>query len=275
MTVLEQIKKNYLKGNDYNLYKGSDELKTEKEFFLERRDFEALFTGIFTDCGLKHFISERNIDCFYGLIKYMNTAGKKINVTSITDPGDIICRHFADSVMTAEFIPYNASVIDVGTGGGFPSLPLAIVRPDLKITAIDSTVKKIRYAEGAAAAAGVVNITAAAGRAEELSSGEMRESFDAAVSRAVAAMPVLCELCIPFVKTGGSFIAMKGPSGDSELQSAQAAIGKLGGEFAEKREYILRAPDEEIKHALFIVRKAYSTPVKYPRNFSQINKKTL
>ena len=103
----------------------------------------------------------------------------------------------------------------------------------------------------------------------------MRESFDAAVSRAVAAMPVLCELCIPFVKTGGSFIAMKGPSGDSELQSAQAAIGKLGGEFAEKREYILRAPNEEIKHALFIVRKASSTPVKYPRNFSQINKKTL
>ncbi len=254
---------------------GSGELKTDKENFLERRDFELLFTEIFTNCGLKHFISERNLKCFYGLMEYMNTAGRKINVTSITDPVGIICRHFADSVMTSEFIPYGASVIDIGTGGGFPSIPLAIVRPDLKITAIDSTVKKVRYVEGAATASGASNITAVSGRAEEMCSGGKRESYDAAVSRAVASMPVLCELCIPFVRIGGSFIAMKGPAGDAELCSAQTAIRKLGGELAEKKEYVLCAANEKITHSIFIVRKISSTPTLYPRNFSQINKKTL
>lgn len=252
-----------------------DESNKDKEIFLERREFEFLFTGIFTDCGLKHFISERNANCFYELLMYMSLTGPKINVTSITDPVGIICRHFADSVMIAEFIPQNASVVDIGTGGGFPSLPLAIVRPDLRVTAIDSTAKKIRYVEGASAASGAVNVTAVAGRAEEMCTGKMRESFDAAVSRAVASMPVLCELCIPFVKIGGDFIAMKGPAGDGELRASQTAIGKLGGEFTEKKEYILSTESEKITHSAFIIKKVSPTPLEYPRNFSQINKKTL
>lgn len=253
------------------------EKMTDVQEIPSAEEFYSAFERIFKECGLTHYVVPQYAERFYALVRYMADEGRKLNVTSITRTEDIICRHFADSVAFADVFEQGASVIDVGTGGGFPSLPLAIVRSDLHITALDSTAKKIRYVEQAAEFIGLEGFKAISGRAEELSAAEgtFRESFDYAVSRAVAAMPVLCELCLPFVRQGGYFVALKGPGGDDEMQRAVSAVDTLGGKFSEKREAILRCGDEALKHYAFILQKSAATPIKYPRNFSKINKKPL
>lgn len=242
-------------------------------------EFGRAYERIFRECGLQRYVTPYYTERFYALARYMATEGRKLNITSINRTEDVICRHFADSVAFADVFRHGASVIDVGTGGGFPSLPIAIVRGDLHITALDSTAKKIRYVANAAEYLGLDGINAISGRAEVLAATSapesLRENFDYAVSRAVAAMPVLCELCLPFVRCGGFFVALKGPGGDDEMRMAVSAVDTLGGKFSEKREVLLRCGDEILKHYAFILQKNAATPIKYPRNFSRINKKPL
>ena len=198
---------------------------------------------------------------------------KVLNLTAITDPEGIAVKHFADSLTALRMIELNAGdrVIDVGTGGGFPGIPLLIARPEIEITMLDSTGKKLAFVSQSVEELGLsANVVHA--RAEEAGRGELRESFDFAVSRAVAAMNVLCEYCLPLVRVGGVFIAMKGPDADAELGGSAAALKKLGGAYGDTRAFTL--PDGS-ERRLVVCKKISQTPTAYPRNGGKIAKKPL
>lgn len=198
---------------------------------------------------------------------------KVMNLTAITQPDEVVIKHFWDSltVLGAVDIPQGASVIDVGTGGGFPGIPLLIARPDIKLTMLDSTRKKLDFIDFALQE---LSLTAATvhTRAEEAGQGELRESFDFAVSRAVASLNVLSEYCLPFVAPGGTFCAMKGSKGSEELAEAEGAVRLLGGEVSEKKLLRLEYLGER---TLISIKKISHTPTKYPRPSAQISKKPL
>lgn len=197
---------------------------------------------------------------------------KKMNLTGITDPEGIAVKHFLDSVLPLKFIdvPKNASLIDVGTGAGFPGVPLKIYRPDIKLTLLDSLNKRINFLTEACKAADVT-AECVHGRAEDCGRvPEHREKYDAAIARAVAAMSVLAEYCLPFVKVGGVFAAMKGPN--ENYGDGEKAVKTLGGEIADVKEYALPNGD---KRVLIIVKKISPTAAKYPRNGGQISRKPL
>ncbi|OQB15172.1 MAG: Ribosomal RNA small subunit methyltransferase G [Firmicutes bacterium ADurb.Bin193] len=195
---------------------------------------------------------------------------EKMNLTAITDPDEIWTKHFSDSLSCAPFIPNGASVVDVGTGAGFPGLPLKIARPDIKLTLMDSLSKRIRFLEEVIsrldADARCVHIRAEdAGRKPEF-----REVFDIAVSRAVANMTILAEYCLPLVKIGGLMLAMKGSNIEEELQNASDLIGKLGGKVLRIHRYTIEGTD--IAHSIVIIEKTEKTPSQYPRSTKKILK---
>ena len=196
---------------------------------------------------------------------------EKVNLTAITEPMEILRKHFIDSILLTKYvdIPLNSTLIDVGTGAGFPSVPIKIYRPDIKITLLDSLNKRIDYLKQLC---DKIEIDAEFihGRAEDFSKKEeYREKFDFSCARAVANMALLSELCIPFVKRNGCFVAMKGPNEDISLGAN--AVMVLGGSIEKEIEYKLFDEDRKI----VLVRKISQTPSKYPRNSSQIKKKTL
>ena len=198
-----------------------------------------------------------------------------MNITAITDVEKIIPLHYADCVKVAAHIPQNATVLDVGCGGGFPILPLAIVRPDLKITGLDSTDKKIRYVQQTGDRLGLKIHTISA-RAEDMAKlPEYRDGFDVVIGRAVARLNVLDELCIPFVKVGGCFLAMKGSAGAEEHAEAEIGIEKLSGQTREVLEYDLHTATDTEKRTLIIVDKISKTPREFPRTFGSMKKKPL
>ena len=198
-----------------------------------------------------------------------------MNITALNTIDKIIPLHYADCVKVAEFIPENARVADIGCGGGFPILPLAIVRPDLKLVGIDSTAKKVRYVQNVADEL-QLSVTTVAGRAEsqELQE-EMREDFDVVISRAVARMNLLSELCIPFVKVGGKFIAMKGAAGEEENVEALRGIHMLGGSTESFHRYDLYLHNTSEQRTVIEIRKFQSTPKMYPRPYSAMKKRPL
>jgi len=196
---------------------------------------------------------------------------KKFNLTSITDEREIILKHFADSLAAAELIPDGADVIDVGSGAGFPGIPLAIVRPDITVTLLDSTGKKVLFQKEVAGRLGLSNISCVQARAEEAGRRpDMRGSFDAAVSRAVAPLDILIEYCAPFVKTGGVFLAYKGSGADGEIKSAAEMIKKTGGEIAG----VKRVSIDAHERAVVVIKKVRDTPGIYPRKNKEIIRKT-
>lgn len=240
-----------------------------KEIFVEK------LYDIFGKNSLDKYLDENKAELFYRLAVILVETNKNLNLTAVTDPEGIILRHFADSLVGADELSENGRIIDVGCGGGFPTFPLAIVRPDLEITAIDSTEKKIHFVSSTAKELGLGNITAISGRAEELGQGKLRESFDHATARAVASLAVLSELCIPFVKVGGSFVAMKSARTEEELAPVRKEdlFSKLGGEREPAvRGLVLVGGDEELTRTVITVRKLERTPEAFPRNYSQIMK---
>ena len=213
----------------------------------------------------------------YILTEHMLTVNKSMNLTAITDEKAVILRHYIDSLTISEHIPEGAKIIDVGCGAGFPSLPLAVFRPDLRITALDSTAKRIRYVEETAALLGLNNLTAIAARAEEYAhKPEFRESFDIATARAVANLSVLCELCLPYVKVGGKMIAMKSKQAPEELDTAKNCISLCGGKVLTviSRDLISDMSERDERN-LVIIEKSSKCPNIYPRHFSKISKKPL
>ena len=216
-----------------------------------------------------------SLNLLVSLTEIMLEENEKYNLTAITDPDKIILHHYADCASLAAILPGEAKIADVGCGAGFPTLPVAILRPDVNITGIDSTAKRINYVNMAASALGLANVVAVAARAEELGKGEMRECFDIVTARAVAAMKILVELSLPLVKVDGKMIAMKGKSAEVELDEALRAIRLLGGKLGSIEQITLSSANEELSHPLIVVEKVAKTPVAYPRAFSQISKKPL
>jgi len=199
---------------------------------------------------------------------------KNINLTSVTDPDGIALRHFADSLslLTACEIPEGSSLADVGAGAGFPSLPVLIARPDLKITMLDGTDKKVAFLRAALTELDL-KAEAVHMRAEEAGRlPGLRESFDFAAARAVADMRGLSEYCLPLVKPGGRFVAMKGPGYEPDLQAAKEAALLLGGSLESVKPLVLPGG---ISRTLIIIKKISQTPPKYPRTSAQIAKKPL
>ena len=238
--------------------------------------FSEVFDKVFAENGLSCYATEQNKQTYAALCNHILEVNKIHNLTAIRDVPGVITKHFADSLTIAPHIPEGASVIDVGTGGGFPTLPLAVARPDLKITAIDSTAKKIAHVQSTAKQFSLDHITALTGRAEERAQTQMRESFDVATARAVSELRILCEITLPFVKPGGYLVAMKGASGQKELQDAKNAISTLGGILADEHhlELVDQNGNREERY-LFIIRKTSHTPNNFPRQYAQILKKPL
>ena len=242
---------------------------------MDYLSFREYFIRIFYKNGLETYITEEHIRKFYDLTVKMVEINKVMNITALTTMDKIIPLHYADCVKAAALIPQNATVADIGCGGGFPILPLAIVRPDLKLVGIDSTEKKIRYVQNTADELGL-SVTAISGRAENLAKQtDYRDHFDVVISRAVARLNVLDELCIPFVKVGGRFIALKGAAGQEELSEAMNGIQKLGGQLQGTDEYSLFTADDEEKRVMVRIDKISATQKQYPRAFGAIKKKPL
>ena len=198
---------------------------------------------------------------------------KKINLTRITDENDFIDKHIIDA-LPCPLNQTDQKIIDVGTGGGFPGLPLAIAYPQRQWTLMDATEKKIRAIERIAKNIGVHNVTFITGRAEELAHQKTyRENFDAVVSRAVANLPVLTELCAAFIVPDGHFYAWKGEKSDQEIREAQNAFETLGLEVESINHNLLLK--NTVFHVIIQCRKTGITPKEYPRNFGQIKKKPL
>ncbi len=198
-----------------------------------------------------------------------------MNLTALTDEKGVGLLHFWDSLTLLDTgIFKDASVIDVGCGGGFPSLPLALCSENCTVTSNDATAKKLTYVSETALKAGITNLKTLAGRAEELSTDKQyRQQYDVAVSRGVARLNILSEWCMPFVKVGGYFVAMKGEKGREELEEAKKAITLLGGEVVDIID--VTVPEFEYLHTLIVVKKVKNTPSQYPRRNSQIQKKPL
>ncbi|WML36436.1 16S rRNA (guanine(527)-N(7))-methyltransferase RsmG [Clostridium sp. OS1-26] len=217
-------------------------------------------------------IYEKFID-YKELIKFWN---EKINLTAIIDDEQIIKKHFIDCIKIFKFSPLKEakSIIDVGTGAGFPGIPIKIIKPDVNMILLDSLNKRINFLNEVINKIDLKDITTIHGRAEDFSrKNEYREKCDAAVSRAVANLAVLSELCIPYVKVGGYFIAMKGPSVDDEIKEGKNAVSILGG----KIEDIIKIEIEnsDLNHNLVIIKKIKETSNVYPRKAGTAAKKPL
>ena len=199
---------------------------------------------------------------------------EKMNLTALTEPHDVALKHFADSLMLFRYcdIENGASVIDVGTGAGFPGMVLKIARPDIRLTLLDSLNKRLIFLEAVCDALGLDDVELIHSRAEDGSRTELRDRYDIAVSRAVASLNTLCEYDMPYVKVGGRFIAMKGKGSDEELQAAQNAITTLGGELLQKHDFVLGDAGER---SIIEIKKITETPSQYPRKSKQIKNKPL
>jgi 16S rRNA (guanine527-N7)-methyltransferase len=210
--------------------------------------------------------TQETVERLIAFMKIMLEWNEKVNLTAITEEREVFIKHFLDSVtcLSTGYIKEGMSVIDVGTGAGFPGVPLKILMDNLKMTLLDSLNKRVIYLNEAAKMLNLRDTKVMHARAEEAgSSKEHREVYDIVLSRAVASMSVLCEYCLPFAKVGGFFLCQKGPDIKDEMKEADAAIRIMGGKVREVKEYLL--PFSDIKHNIIIIEKIAATPTKYPR----------
>ena len=198
-----------------------------------------------------------------------------MNLTAITDPHGVATLHMLDCAALLNCADFqNKTLIDVGTGAGFPGVPLKILLPSLDVTLLDSLGKRVDWLSETCEALNLDSIRAIHARAEEAAQNPaFREQYDFATARAVADLQVLCELCLPFVKPGGYFLAMKGPDCDGELDRARPAIRTLGGGTADCRDYAI--PHTDVTHRVILIKKIASTPSQYPRRWAKIQKDPL
>ena len=199
---------------------------------------------------------------------------EKMNLTALTAPEDVALKHFADSLLLLRYcdIEKEARVIDVGTGAGFPGMVLKIARPDIQLTLLDSLQKRLGFLDEVCNELGFDDVELIHSRAEDGSRTELRDSFDIAVSRAVASLNILCEYDMPYVKVGGRFIAMKGKEAQEEMAAAENAIHTLGGELLQKHNFILGEAGER---SIIEIKKIAATPDAYPRRSKHIKNRPL
>ena len=207
------------------------------------------------------------LDRYHAFLSQKNAV---MNLTAITERSEIYKKHFFDSLCLVLAVDRaGKTLLDVGSGAGFPSLPLKLAFPDLKVTIVDSLGKRIRFLEELTALLELRDVKLVLGRAEDL---PLKNHFDIVTARAVARLDILTELCLPFVRTGGCFIAMKAKGYEEELQGAQNAIQTLGGSVEREIRYDV---DESTEHVLIVIRKLQATDPRYPRMFAQIKKNPL
>lgn len=221
-------------------------------------------------------LNDKQIDQFLKYKDLLVDWNKKINLTAITEDQDIMIKHFLDSISCTKlsYIKDNHKVIDVGTGAGFPGIPINIYYKDVSLTLLDSLNKRINFLKEVCTDIGLENVDFQHGRAEDFGQDKkFREKYDIAVARAVAPLNVLCEYCMPFVKVGGYFICQKGPNIDEEMKDAKKAIEILGGKFIKKIDISL--PFCDITHNIVVIEKIKNTSTKYPRKAGTPTRKPL
>ena len=207
--------------------------------------------------------------------KYLLEQNQLFNLTAIKTPEGAALLHFADSLTLSEFLPENSNVLDIGSGAGFPAIPLAIARPDLSITALDSTQKRIDFINRSAEMLALSNLKAVCHRAEDVTGKEFKESFDIVTARAVASYPILLELAIPAVKIGGQFVAMKSKDVSRETLGIEKVFKLLGIDKPAFNNVKISNNDEEFERTIVTLKKLTSTPPKYPRAYAQIKKRPI
>lgn len=223
--------------------------------------------------GFGAILDENMIRSLFDYKRMLLEWNEKMNLTAIEDDKEIIIKHFVDSLSIIPFLKGIGSVADVGTGAGFPGIPLKIAEPGLNVVLLDSLEKRIGFLDAVISELHLNGITAVHMRAEDAGvSPKFREKFDAATARAVASLPVLLEYCLPLVKTGGIFIAMKGSSSE-EVSISGKALDVLGGKIEEVKEFTL--PETDIKRSIIVVRKLRQSPTKYPRKAGKPSKEPL
>ena len=233
---------------------------------------EKIFRDGMTELGTE--VTEKQVQDFHKYSALLKEWNEKMNLTAVTDDDGIAVKHFLDSILPLYCVDFKdvKSIIDVGTGAGFPGLPIEILRPDIKITLFDSLNKRINFLNAVKKELELSNVTCVHGRAEEFGKKEgYREEYDMAVSRAVANMTVLCEYCLPFVKVGGMFLALKAEGAEEEISEAKAMIETLGGKIEDV--ISIKLPQSDITRCIAAVRKVKKTPEKYPRRADKIKKK--
>ena len=200
---------------------------------------------------------------------------KTTNLTAIKDPDEAIIKHIADCAVCINDIPQGADLLDVGSGAGLPAFPFAILRPDISVTALDSTGKKIEFIRSTAEKLGITNLKTVSARAETLANNRSyRQRYTVVSARAVARLNVLSELCLPFLKVGGVFLSMKSRLADEELSEALSGIGTLGGKPREVKKFTLVGGENE-ERCLIIIDKRRDTPPQFPRAYARISSKPL
>ncbi|HEY8892425.1 MAG TPA: 16S rRNA (guanine(527)-N(7))-methyltransferase RsmG [Clostridium sp.] len=220
--------------------------------------------------------NEKKYDEFMRYKDLIKEWNEKINLTAIKEDEEIIKKHFIDSMKVFKFdqLKNAKSVIDIGTGGGFPGIPMKIIKPEINIVLLDSLNKRIKFLNEVIKDLQLENIKAIHGRAEDFAQEfQYREKFDIAVSRAVANLTVLSEFCIPYVKVGGYFVAMKGPAVEDEIKLSKNAIRMLGGKIEHIEKVYIE--DSDLNHNLVIIKKIAGTQKKYPRKAGMVTRNPL
>lgn len=199
----------------------------------------------------------------------------KMNLTAITDQFEIAVKHFVDSLFGLKFIKKNSRIIDVGTGAGFPGIPIKIASPTVSLTLLDSLNKRLNFLNTVISELNLTDTKTIHSRAEDgaTKTSHLREKFDISVSRAVSQLNILSEYCLPYIKVGGTFLAYKGSNTTEEINNAKNAINLLGGEITDVYNYTI--PETDISHSIVVINKIKPTPMEYPRLQSKISKKPL
>ena len=213
-------------------------------------------------------LDEDKVDTLEAYYDAVVEANKEFNLTAITGKDEFVVKHLIDSIAGVPFIPENAKLIDVGSGGGFPSFPIASVRSDVEVTALDSTAKKMNFVSSTAKFLGVKNLKTVSGRAEEMK--ELFGTFDMVTARAVSALPILLEICSPLIKVGGLMMAYK--TDESELELSQSALKALN--MTHKNTFSFNLPNGD-RRCILLFEKTAPTPKQYPRQYGQIKKRPL
>lgn len=226
--------------------------------------------------GLGIYLDEKLLGSFEIYTDELLDYNKNVNLTAITDPAEIVLKHYIDSLAVLKYVKIeeNAAAADIGCGAGFPGLPIKIIRKDIVLNCIDSLQKRLNFIETVSDKIGLENIACVHLRAEEAGKkSEYREKFDCVFARAVAKLNVLSEYCLPLVKPGGVFIAMKSGKAEEEIKDAENAVTVLGGAFADVKEYFL--PGTDISRNIVVIEKISETPLRYPRSPKKIENKPL
>lgn len=234
---------------------------------------EQHFYALLKEKGIN--LSPQQLQQFHTYYEQLIEWNQKMNLTAITDKETVFLKHFYDSLTLSFFYDFSGplTVCDVGAGAGFPSLPLKICFPEIKVTIVDSLNKRIHFLKSLTAKLELEDVSVYHARAEEFGRQEFRESFDVVTARAVAKLPTLCEYCLPLVRTGGDFLAMKGASIQPELQESERAVKLLGGVIDSVESFTV--PGEKSKRHIIRISKQNNTPDTYPRKAGIPNKRPL